>query len=173
METESRAAGRDLASQSRSALWGWFSILARFLVGGTFVVAASMKLVAPVENFEAAINGFHLLPVVLDRPVALVLPWIELFAGAFCLLGLYTRLSAVIIAAMLAAFIVGLSWAKWKGFDLQNCGCFGHWDFIRSPTLLLARDAVLLLLTLPMLPRQRFRFSLEEYARRKAGRGPG
>src|SRR5712691_5230017 len=81
-----------------------FIVVCRILVGGTFVLAATLKLIAPIENFEAAVRIFHMAPAWLEHPLALTLPWIELFAGAFCLLGLYTRLSAAIMAVMLAAF---------------------------------------------------------------------
>ncbi|MSR64280.1 MAG: DoxX family membrane protein [Verrucomicrobiae bacterium] len=145
-----------------------FTVIARILVGGTFVLAATLKLIAPVENMEAAVRGFQLVPGVLERPIALVLPWIELFAGTFCLLGLFTRFAAWVLAILLAVFIGALAWAKFKGLDLQNCGCFARWDFIQSPNLLLLRDVVLLLLALPLLRKQRYRLSLEEYAQSKA-----
>jgi len=142
------------------------SLLARVVVGGTFILAATLKLISPTENFEAAVRAFQLAPSWMEHPLALVLPWLELFVGAFCLLGLYTRLSALIMTAMLAVFTIGLAQAMMRGLNLENCGCFAKWDFVQSPKLLLVRDAVLLLLTLPLLRKQRFRFSLEDYARR-------
>jgi uncharacterized membrane protein YphA (DoxX/SURF4 family) len=144
------------------------TVIARVLVGGTFILAATLKLIAPVENMEAAVRGFQLVPAALERPIALVLPWIELFAGTFCLLGLFTRFSAWVLTILLAVFIGALAWAKFKGLNLQDCGCFGRWDFIQSPNLLLLRDAVLLLLVLPLLKQRRFSFSLEEYANKQA-----
>jgi len=143
------------------------SLLCRVLVGGTFIVAATMKLMVPSENFEAAVRAFQLVPESWEWPIALVLPWIELFAGAFCLVGLYTRWSAAVIAGMLVGFVGALIWVQWKGLDLQTCGCFGRWDFVKTPGGLLVRDLVLLALTLPLLRRQRFWCSLEEYARAK------
>jgi uncharacterized membrane protein YphA (DoxX/SURF4 family) len=143
----------------------WLAVLCRVLVGGTFLVAATLKLMVPVENFEAAVHAFELVPEFLERPIALALPWIELFAGAFCLFGLYTRWSAVVLAVMLIGFIGALVWVRLKGLNIEACGCFGQWDFVHTPTGLLIRDIVLLALTLPLLRRQRFRFSLEEYAR--------
>src|ERR1051325_1124892 len=134
----------------------WLPLLSRLLVGGTFVVAAGLELMAPAENFQAAINAFQLLPTGLERPVALTLPWIELIAGAFCLLGLYTRWSAFVLMGFLLLFTSALAWSRIKGIDLQHCGCFGRWDFVQTPGLLLARDSVLLVLTLPLLRRQRF-----------------
>lgn len=145
----------------------WLTLAARILVGGSFILSGTMKLLAPVENFEAAIRAFQIVPAALDRPIALVLPWTELFAGTFCLLGLFTRISATVLAAMLAVFIGALWWVKVKGIDLEACGCFGQWDIAKSPTTMLIRNSVLLLLALPLLRKQRFRLSLEEYATRR------
>jgi uncharacterized membrane protein YphA (DoxX/SURF4 family) len=149
-------------------LWSWLVVLCRVLVGGTFVVAATLKLITPIENFEAAIRAYRLVPDALAMPIAFTLPWVELFAGAFCLLGLYTRLSSWVMLALLVGFIAALAWVKLQGLDVQTCGCFGRWDFVKTPTGLLVRDSVLLVLTLPLLRNQRFRFSLEEYVRRSS-----
>lgn len=148
----------------------WLALLCRVLVGGTFLVSGTLKLIAPVENFQEAVRAFHLVPEGMVVPVALVLPWVELFVGAFCLFGLYTRWSAWMIAVFLVAFIGGFASAMARGLTLENCGCFAQWDFLHEPSHLLIRDAVLLLLTLPLLRKQRFRFSLEDYSR---ARGDG
>ena len=59
----------------------WLSLLSRLLLGGTFILAATLKLVSPVENFEAAVRAFQLVPAGMAHWIALSLPWIELFAG--------------------------------------------------------------------------------------------
>lgn len=143
------------------------SLFARFVVGGTFVASGTLKLLAPRENFEAAIRAFQLVPTFLEHPLALVLPWLELFAGAFCVLGLYTRAAAMALFLMLSAFTAALIWVVARDIPLDHCGCFGKWDFLVSPRQVLLRDIVLLLLTLPLLQRQRFPFSLEHQAHRR------
>lgn len=167
-EIDQRTDGSTGPASPPSRVFVVLSLVGRLLVGGTFVLAATLKLIAPIENMEAAVRGFQIVPSVLEHPVALVLPWIELFAGTFCLLGLFTRFSAWVLTILLVAFIIALAWAKARGLDLQNCGCFSRWDFIQSPSLLLLRDVVLLAFAVPMLKKQRFVFSLEEYARRRA-----
>lgn len=147
--------------------WSWLALVGRLVVGGTFIVSGTLKLIMPIENFEAAIRGFHVAPEMLERPIAFLLPWMELFAGTFCLVGLFTRASAFLIAALLVMFMGLMLWAKAKGIDMQACGCFGNWDLAKTPETIVIRNAFLMLLTAPLLRKQWFRFSLEEYAMRR------
>lgn len=152
----------------RSDTWlPWIALVGRLVVGATFILSGTLKLIMPIENFEAAIRWFHLVPEMLERPIAFLLPWIELFAGTFCLVGLFTRASAFVITTLLVMFMGLMLWAKAKGIDMQACGCFGSWELAKTPGTILIRNTILLVLTMPLLRKQRFRFSLEEYAMRR------
>ena len=89
------------------------------------------------------------------RPPAVVplfghaLPIIELLVGGCLVLGLVTRVVAVISAALLAAFVIGIASAWARGLSIE-CGCFGGeagpaenasaaypWDIARDVGLLL------------------------------------
>jgi uncharacterized membrane protein YphA (DoxX/SURF4 family) len=78
------------------------------------------------------------------------LPILEILLGGCLLLGLVTRVAAVVSAVLLAAFVVGIGSAWARGLSIE-CGCFGGgagpsanaaaaypWDIARDVGLLLA-----------------------------------
>lgn len=130
------------------------SLLARILVGGIFLLAGITKVGSP-GLFADAIRAYHLLPGSLVLPFALILPWIELLAAAYLLLGFLTRIGAALCALMLVMFIYALLDSLVTGNINHTCGCFGEnganpiitlleggntigwWDPIRDAILLL------------------------------------
>lgn len=100
------------------------ALIARVLVGGAFVFAASMKIADP-QSFAEAIQAFKLIDS--DRLVLFgthALPWIEMFAGLALVLGFWTRAGAFIIAVLLVVFIVAIISVLERGLNV-HCGCFG------------------------------------------------
>ncbi len=57
-------------------------------------------------------------------PFASVLPYLEIALGLLLLVGLATRLTAVLSAVVLVAFIAGVISAAARGLSI-DCGCFG------------------------------------------------
>jgi uncharacterized membrane protein YphA (DoxX/SURF4 family) len=55
--------------------------------------------------------------------VAVTLPWIELVAGLLLIAGVWRRESALVIALLLAVFIVAAGSVMARGIDVENCGC--------------------------------------------------
>ncbi len=98
-------------------------LLARAVVGVVWVVAGCLKLPDPTENVRA-VRAYRLLPEAVVPTMGHLLPMIEIVVGACLLLGLLTRLMAVISAVLLVSFIVGISWAWARGLEIE-CGCFG------------------------------------------------
>lgn len=92
-------------------------------LAAVWLVAGGVKLLDPGQTY-LAVRAYQLLPDALVRPVAVGLPLLELLLGVFLLIGLGTRLAAVMSALLLIAFIaaVGQSWAR--GLTI-GCGCFG------------------------------------------------
>lgn len=142
-------------------------LAARLLIGGLFVYASFHKILDPAD-FAQAIRNYQLAPVELTNVAAVVLPWIELIAGALLILGIQTRPSAVITTCLLAVFLVGLYRAYFIGLDI-SCGCFssassssGHID-----ALTLARDSMLFLISFVIVVADRGTFSVP--SRRFAG----
>ena len=61
----------------------------------------------------------------LEKVVALVMPWLELFLGVFLLLGFYLKWTLRGVLVMLAAFIFIVSQALIRKLPIDECGCFG------------------------------------------------
>jgi uncharacterized membrane protein YphA (DoxX/SURF4 family) len=122
----------------------------RLLVGGIFIYTGYPKLLRP-DDFARLVHGYRILHVDMVNLVGITMPWMELVAGVFLVIGIIPRSSALVIAGMLAVFIGAGFLALMRGLEIE-CGCFfpfmgGHelgWD-------LLVRDAVMLLLALQVL----------------------
>ena len=98
-------------------------LLARTLVGGVWVVAGVLKLPDPNENVRA-VRAYDLLPESVVPVVGHALPILEILVGVCLLLGLLTRVAAVVSAVLLVAFVVGIASAWGRGLSIE-CGCFG------------------------------------------------
>jgi uncharacterized membrane protein YphA (DoxX/SURF4 family) len=107
-------------------VWTALGLLGRVVVGLAFLVSGYSKAVAPPQEFAAVIETYQIVPGAWSVPMATVLPWIELFLGAFVLTGYYRRKSAVGVGAMLCAFVWALVTAQLRGIELDSCGCFGR-----------------------------------------------
>lgn len=107
------------------------------------------------------IYNYRLLPGGLVNVLALVLPWVELFAGLALILGVWKKEAAVVAAVLLLVFIVaiGINLARGHAVD---CGCFDVRSAGKSRDELLAemkwvllRDVGLLLLAAQVLAAER------------------
>lgn len=98
-------------------------LLARTLVGGVWVAAGVLKLPDPNENVRA-VRAYDLLPESVVPVVGHALPILEILVGVCLLLGLLTRVAAVVSAVLLVAFVVGMASAWGRGLSIE-CGCFG------------------------------------------------
>jgi len=134
------------------------ALLARVVVGSVWIVAGLLKLPDPAENVRA-VRAYRLLPEAVVPLVGHGLPVLEILVGVCLLLGLFTRVAAVVSGLLLLAFVIGIGSAWARGLQIE-CGCFGGgagptanataaypWD--------IARDVGLLLLTGWLLVRER------------------
>lgn len=96
--------------------------LSRLVLGGIFVYASLDKIVHPRE-FAEIIANYSILPDFLVTLPALVLPWLELLAGLFLVVGLWRRSSALLLSLLLSAFILALGVNALRGISV-SCGCF-------------------------------------------------
>lgn len=101
----------------------WVSFAARQILGWTLIVAGAIKLPWPEASVQA-VRAYQLLPFDLTRPVGYVLPVIEVVIGLMLVAGLFTRIAAWLGVAVMAAFVVGISWVWAHGISI-DCGCFG------------------------------------------------
>lgn len=100
----------------------YITLLARIFIGALFIYASWHKITDPAD-FAVSIRNYGILPASWSNIVALTLPWIELGAGGFLILGIETKPSALITTVMLGIFLVALFYAYHMGIDI-DCGCF-------------------------------------------------
>jgi putative oxidoreductase len=127
------------------------ALAARLYLGTIFLLACWHKLTDP-GAFALDIATYQILPLALINPMALVLPWVELLAGIMMLIGFRTRPAALLIAGMMAIFLVAISLALGKGLEM-SCGCFASQGAAEDPISwrTIVRDSGWLLLALYVL----------------------
>jgi putative oxidoreductase len=121
--------------------------ICRLLLGGIFIYTGIPKLMHPAE-FARLVYGYRILHPSLVNLVGITLPWIEVIAGAFLVIGIIPRSAGLVITSLLALFIGAGFLALARGLDIK-CGCF--FPFMGEHQLtwaLLVRDGVLLVLAL-------------------------
>jgi uncharacterized membrane protein YphA (DoxX/SURF4 family) len=119
--------------------------LCRLLIGAIFIYTAVPKIARP-DDFARLVSGYRLLDPGIVNLAGITIPWIELIAGAFLIIGIIPRSSALVAAGLLAVFMLAGALALLRGLEI-SCGCF--FPLMGDHTLgwdLLARDAILLLL---------------------------
>ena len=100
----------------------WLLLGVRVFLGLVFVIASWHKIMDP-GTFALDVATYQLLPLWAINGFALVLPWVELLAGAMLILGLRTRAAALLVLCMMLSFTLALLWALHLGLDM-TCGCF-------------------------------------------------
>jgi uncharacterized membrane protein YphA (DoxX/SURF4 family) len=119
----------------------WIGLAVRLLAAGIWLVSGSAKVV-DLTHFEDQIHAYDLLPKAFEAPFAYALPFVEIFVGAYLLVGLLVRPVAIFACLLMAVFIVAMAQAWARGLSL-DCGCFGA--LAREPIGLgtILRDAAL------------------------------
>ncbi|MFH1823866.1 MAG: MauE/DoxX family redox-associated membrane protein [Candidatus Firestonebacteria bacterium] len=121
----------------------------RLIIGIIFIFASITKIIEP-EYFKAVIAEYKILPDVFVPLFAVILPWIELLCGMMLILNIFTRSNALIIIGILCVFTIGMSVNLYQGI-IHDCGCF---DLLRKEDIsliVIIRDLIFILLTLPIL----------------------
>lgn len=148
----------------------WLAVPARLYLGAVFILAALHKIADP-GVFALDIATYQFLPLSLVNLMALILPWVEVMAGAMLIVGFRTRAAALLVVGMMAMFMIALGWALHRGLDM-SCGCFAsaaaEADPISAMTLL--RDAGWLGLGLYVLLLDRRPLGLDWLSRRRSSR---
>ncbi|HPW19087.1 MAG TPA: MauE/DoxX family redox-associated membrane protein [Candidatus Aminicenantes bacterium] len=121
----------------------------RVVLGGLFIYAGVVKVVDPL-GFAQDIRNYRLVGQSLSFLAALVLPWLEILAGAFLVSGVCRRGAALAITVLLVFFIVLTLVTMARGLDV-DCGCFGSlsrksgWSVVLEDLGMLALGLSLLL----------------------------
>jgi uncharacterized membrane protein YphA (DoxX/SURF4 family) len=141
----------------------WIGLLARLVVGVVDLLAGLAKFSDPAANVRQ-VRAFQVLPEAVVPTVGHALPTAELIIGGALILGLLTRLFAVIGALFFIAFIIGIAAAWARGLEI-NCGCFGSQGVPADPqrqyAIDIARDIGLLLCCVWLIIWPRTRLALD------------
>ncbi|TKV61303.1 DoxX family membrane protein [Nakamurella flava] len=98
-------------------------LLARLGLAAVWLISGFAKASAPAETL-VAVKAYRLLSSGVAETVAAVLPYLEIALGLLLLIGLATRLAAILSAVVLVIFIAGVISAAARGLSI-DCGCFG------------------------------------------------
>ncbi|MEM1060011.1 MAG: MauE/DoxX family redox-associated membrane protein [Verrucomicrobiota bacterium] len=116
----------------------------RLVIGGLFVYAGGLKFLHPVA-FADSIATYQLLPEALLHPVALLLPPLEIIAGAMLISGYRKRLATFTLVLLCLVFLVALGQGWARGLEI-DCGCFGSESSSEQAALwAIGRDILFLL----------------------------
>ena len=110
-------------SPRRERVLDLIGLLARLILGVVLIVAGALKVTDPTTA-ERAVRAYQILPYDLAGTVGLILPIVEIVAGALLVIGLFTRIAAVVGGLLMIAFIIGIASAWARGLTIE-CGCFG------------------------------------------------
>ncbi len=101
----------------------WISTIMRIGLAGVLLWSGGAKVSEP-RQAVMAVQAYEILPTSVGEFVGYALPLFELALGLALLLGVATRVSAVIGGALMTAFVVGVASAWARGLSI-DCGCFG------------------------------------------------
>ena len=90
-------------------------------LGGLFVYAGVLKHFHPQE-FAEAVLAYRLLPEPLAGLTAAALPWVEIAAGIFLVVGLKRRSCLQILTLLTGGFLVVMIVTLARGLKI-DCGC--------------------------------------------------
>jgi putative oxidoreductase len=135
----------------------WVELASRWVLGLTFLYASYSKILSPAD-FAKIIYGYGLFPASLINLIAIIIPFLELVAALALILGVYPRSAAIILNALLVAFIILISINLIRGHEF-NCGCFALEDSADqiSFSSTIVRDLIFLALGLQVLLYNQFR----------------
>lgn len=106
--------------KSETNLLSFVLLLNRIALGLLFLLAGIRKLLPTAEaGMLEKMNGFASfvasqapMPEALGKAYGYALPWAEILTGAMLMVGLFTRISATLIALMTLSFIIAMG-AEW------------------------------------------------------------
>ena len=138
-------------------------LLARLILGVVLIWAGAAKVTHPAKS-ALAVRAFKVLPYDFAGYVGYALPVVEILFGLLLVIGLFTRLSAVLGGLMMLAFIFGITWAWAHGYSI-DCGCFGGGGTIAASQtqypLDILRDVGLVICAAWLVARPRTALSLD------------
>lgn len=137
----------------------------RVVLAGILLYAGGIKLFEP-HGARDAILAYRIFSPSIAPVLGYALPLLEIAVGIFLLVGLFVRISAIITAVLMLAFVAGIASVWARGYSI-DCGCFGGGGDI-SPegraaryTQEIIRDIAFTLMALWLARWPRTKYSLE------------
>ena len=151
----------------------YVGLVLRVYLASVFLFACVHKIISP-EDFAVDIATYQILPTVLINPMALVLPFIEAFAGVLLFIGFYTRGASLLICGMMTIFTAAVSIALAHGLDM-SCGCFASKGAAEDPISwkTIVRDTCWLVLSIYVLIFDDGRIGLDGLLRKRQAKKSG
>ncbi len=99
-----------------------FSFALRVGLAILFIAASYYKIMSP-GAFAHQIYNYKILPFAMINPLAIVLPWLQLFCGLALLSNRGVKGASLLLVLMLFTFQIALASALLRGLNI-SCGCF-------------------------------------------------
>lgn len=132
-----------------SRVSAWVLLALRVALGGLLIVAGVLKAHDGPIVTAITIAGYRILPAPAIAPLAVALPYFEIFLGAYLALGLFTRAAAIVASVQFLIFAAAVASLVVRGIA-TNCGCFGagvatppSWGHVAADVLLALAAVVL------------------------------
>ena len=142
----------------------WLTLFSRLILGGVLLLAGAFKI-GNLQKSAMAVRAYELLPVSLANLLGYALPWVEIGVGLLLITGAAVRISGLIGAFTMLAFIIAISQAWARGLSI-DCGCFGGGGAIDPEDTKylteIIRDLGLLILGIYLYFYPKGRFSLDK-----------
>ncbi|MFL5732319.1 MAG: MauE/DoxX family redox-associated membrane protein [Chloroflexia bacterium] len=122
----------------------YFLLFARLCLGGVFIMSSIGKLLDQ-PGTAANLSRYPFLSVPMRRLIARVFPYIELVVGVLLVLGLFTRLAAVVSVGLYLVFTGLIAYDLSKGQD-TSCHCFGKFSEEKLTPMAVVRNVALIVL---------------------------
>jgi len=146
-------------------------LLARLGLAAVWLISGIIKAVDP-RTTVVAVRAYQIFPESLVGIIAGILPFLEIALGVLLVIGLATRLTAVLSAVVLVAFIAGVISAAARGLSI-DCGCFGGGGDVAAGqtayTEEILRDLGFLALAVYLIVRPDTPLSVDRWVRRRTG----
>jgi uncharacterized membrane protein YphA (DoxX/SURF4 family) len=101
----------------------WLATFVRLVLGAVWIAAGAAKI-SDLDASVRAVRAYELLPEAVAQVVGAGLPPVEVLLGLLLVAGAGVRASAIVSAALMTAFVVGIAAAWARGLRI-DCGCFG------------------------------------------------
>jgi putative oxidoreductase len=139
---------------TKSQFIDYIIAIARIYLALVFILSGLDKI-NNLAGFAESIENYRILPEQIINIVAIIIPWLELIAGALLLMGYYIKENSLISLALLVVFTFAVFSAVLRNLNI-DCGCFGTFNGQKVGMLKISENIILIIIALISIkyPRQ-------------------